>query len=36
VHSTPDDQCRALVELAAASGGQDDVTVVAAHYRIPE
>ena len=35
LHPMPDDQCRALVELAAASGGQDDVTVIAAHYRIP-
>ena len=35
MHPMPDDQCRALVELAASSGGQDDVTVVAAHYRIP-
>ncbi len=36
LHGTPDDQCRALVELAVASGGQDDVTVIAAHYHIPE
>jgi protein phosphatase len=36
LHPTPDQQCRALVELAVASGSQDDVTVVAAHYRIPE
>ena len=36
LHPTPDDQCRALVDLAAASWGRDDVTVVAAHYRIPE
>jgi protein phosphatase len=35
LHPTPDDQCRALVELAASSGGQDDVTVVTARYRIP-
>ena len=34
LHRTPDDQCRALVDLAANSGGQDDVTVVTAHYRI--
>ena len=36
LHPTPDDLCRALVEQAAESGGQDDVTVVAARYRIPE
>ena len=35
LHAMPDDQCRALLDLAAASGGQDDVTVIAAHYRIP-
>jgi PPM family protein phosphatase len=33
--STPDDQCRALVDLAVKSGGHDDVTVLVAHYRIP-
>jgi serine/threonine protein phosphatase PrpC len=34
LHRTPDDQCRALVDLAVNSGSQDDVTVLAAHYRI--
>lgn len=34
LHRTPDDQCRALVDLAAASGGNDDVTALVAHYRI--
>jgi serine/threonine protein phosphatase PrpC len=34
MHRAPDDQCRALVDLAANSGGQDDVTAVTAHYRI--
>jgi len=34
LHSTPDDQCRALADLAAASGSRDDVTTVAAHYHI--
>ena len=36
LHPTPDDLCRALVEQAVTSGSQDDVTVVAARYRIPE
>jgi protein phosphatase len=31
----PDDQCRALVDLAMASGGDDDVTALVARYRIP-
>ena len=34
-HRTPDEQCRALVDLAASSEGHDDVTVAVAHYRIP-
>jgi PPM family protein phosphatase len=34
LHRTPDDQCRALVDLAVNSGGQDDVTAIVAHYRI--
>jgi len=33
-HRTPDDQCGALVDLAASSGGPDDVTALVAHYRI--
>ena len=33
-HSTPDDQCQALVDLAAGSGSHDDVTTVVAHYHI--
>ena len=33
-HRTPDEQCGALVDLAVNSGGQDDVTVIIAHYRI--
>jgi protein phosphatase len=32
---TPDDECRSLVELAAASGAEDDVTALIAEYRIP-
>ena len=36
LHPTPDDLCRALVIRPSLSGGQDDVTVVAARYRIPE
>jgi protein phosphatase len=32
---TPDDQCRSLVDLAMASGGDDDVTALVARYRIP-
>ena len=35
LHAMPDDQCHALVDLAAESGGQDDVTVIAGHYRVP-
>jgi protein phosphatase len=33
-HSTPEDQCRALVDLAAELGAPDDVTALIAHYRI--
>jgi protein phosphatase len=33
-HSTPEDQSRALVDLAAELGGTDDVTALIAHYRI--
>jgi protein phosphatase len=33
-HSTPEDQSRALVDLAAELGATDDVTAVMAHYRI--
>jgi len=36
LHTTPDDQCRALVDLAASSGSDDDVTALVAHYRIYE
>jgi protein phosphatase len=32
---TPDDQCRALVDLAVAAGAEDDATALVAHYRIP-
>ena len=32
--STPDEQSRALVDLAIQSQGQDDVTAVVAKYRI--
>jgi protein phosphatase len=30
------DQCRQLVDLAASNGAEDDITVVAARYHIPE
>jgi serine/threonine protein phosphatase PrpC len=33
-HKTPDDQCQALVDLAANSGGKDDVTALVGHYRV--
>ena len=33
--ATPDDQCRSLVDLAMAGGGEDDVTALVARYRIP-
>jgi PPM family protein phosphatase len=33
-HSTPEDQSRAMVDLAAELGGTDDVTALVAHYRI--
>ena len=32
----PQEECRALVDLAASRGGEDDVTVVLADYRIPK
>ena len=31
---TPDDQCRALMDLVAGSAGEDDATALVAHYRI--
>jgi protein phosphatase len=32
---TPDEHCRALVDLAIAAGADDDVTALVAHYCIP-
>jgi PPM family protein phosphatase len=34
MHKSPDDQCQALVDLAANSGGNDDVTALIAHYTV--
>jgi PPM family protein phosphatase len=34
-HGTPDDRCRALVDLAVESGSTDDVTVLVGQYQIP-
>jgi PPM family protein phosphatase len=34
LHTTPDDQCRALVDLADGAGSYHDVTAVVAHYHI--
>jgi PPM family protein phosphatase len=33
---SPGDQCQMLVDLAMASGGDDDVTALVARYRIPK
>jgi protein phosphatase len=33
-HKTADDQCRALVDLVANAGGQDDATALVAQYRV--
>ena len=33
-HGTPEDQSRALVDLAAELGGTDDATALVAHYRL--
>ena len=33
--SPADDACRALVDLALARGGRDNITVVVAEYRFP-
>jgi protein phosphatase len=33
-HGTPDDQCRALMDLAVSPGDEDDATALIAHYRI--
>jgi serine/threonine protein phosphatase PrpC len=33
---SPDEQCRQLVDGAIAGGGEDDVTAIVAHYRLPE
>ena len=35
-HGTPDDQCRALMDLASDAGGEDDASALVAHYRIRE
>jgi protein phosphatase len=32
---SPDDQCRALVDLALACGAEDDATALISRYRIP-
>lgn len=32
----PDEQCRKLVDLSVAAGGDDDVTVLVGHYHVPE
>lgn len=32
----PDEQCRKLIDLAVAAGGDDDVTVLVGHYRVPD
>jgi protein phosphatase len=34
-HQPPDEQCRKLVELAVAAGGDDDVTALVGHYHVP-
>jgi protein phosphatase len=34
-HEPPAEQCRTLVELAMAAGGEDDVTALLARYRVP-
>ena len=34
-HDSPHDKCRGLVDLALASGADDDVTALVAEYRIP-
>lgn len=33
-HDAPDDLCRALIELAADRGADDDVTVLVGHYHV--
>jgi len=35
-NESPDEQCRTLVDLAVAAGGDDDVTVLVGHYRVPQ
>ena len=34
LHDAPDDQCRALIELAVTAGASDDVTALVAKYHI--
>ena len=34
LHEAPDDQCRALIDLAVAAGASDDVTALVAKYHI--
>ena len=36
LHATPQERCRALVNLVIAAEGTDDATVLVAQYRIPE
>lgn len=35
MNESPDEQCRRMVDLAVAAGGEDDVTVLIGHYRVP-
>ena len=35
MNEPPDEQCRRMVDLAVAAGGEDDVTVLIGHYHVP-
>jgi PPM family protein phosphatase len=35
-NAPPDEQCRRMVDLAVSAGGDDDVTVLIGHYRVPQ
>ena len=35
MNESPDEQCRRMVDLAVAAGGEDDVTVLIGHYHVP-
>jgi protein phosphatase len=35
IRRSPDEQCRALIDLANQKGGQDNITIIVAQYTVP-